>query len=167
MQKPSVFTSLHGLPSNFTHTLKICLGRFLSPFDQLDLSERPVFESPTGRSRCYGSSRELQNCKNAVNCNFSSTHFRQSYVFPKLSVRGAQICSLRRIGNKTKKVCPSKLLGRSTSVKHSRIVGTAIFLRRSYTASVPLERLRLAELKDAISAAWDVRKKITAFDRAI
>ena len=32
---------------------------------------------------------------------------------------------------------------------------------------VPLERPRLAEVKDAISVAWDVRKKPMAFDRAI
>ena len=52
-----------------------------------------------------------------------------------------------------------------TSVKQSRIVGTTIFLRRSYTTPMALENSRLAELKYAISAAWDV-KKITAFDRA-
>ena len=28
----AVSTSLHGLPPNFTHALKNCLGRFLSPF---------------------------------------------------------------------------------------------------------------------------------------
>ena len=54
-----------------------------------------------------------------------------------------------------------------TSVKQSRIVGTTIFLRRSYTTHMALESSRLAELKHAISAAWDVRKKLTAFDRAI
>ena len=53
------------------------------------------------------------------------------------------------------------------SCKTAKMLLSATFLRRSYTASVPLERLRLAELKDAISVAWDVRKKITAFDRAI
>ena len=52
-----------------------------------------------------------------------------------------------------------------TSVKQSRIVGTTIFLQRSYTTPMALESSRLAELKYAISAAWNV-KKITAFDRA-
>ena len=45
-----------------------------------------------------------------------------------------------------------------TSVKQSRIVGTTIFLRRSYTNPMVLESSRLAELKYAISAAWDVKK---------
>ena len=53
-----------------------------------------------------------------------------------------------------------------TSVKQSRIVGKTIFLRRSYTTPMALESSRLAELKYAISAAWDVKKKLTAFDRA-
>ena len=52
-----------------------------------------------------------------------------------------------------------------TSVKQSRIVGTTLFLRRSYTTPMALESSQLAELKYAISAAWDL-KKITAFDRA-
>ena len=37
-----------------------------------------------------------------------------------------------------------------TCVKQSRIVGTTIFLRRSYTTSMALESFRLAELKYAI-----------------
>ena len=45
-----------------------------------------------------------------------------------------------------------------TSVKQSRIVGTTIFLRRSYTTPMALESSQLAELKYAISAAWDVKK---------
>ena len=56
---------------------------------------------------------------------------------------------------------------RSTSVKHSRLAETTIFLQHSYTTHTALESSRLAELKHAIWAAWDVRKKITAFDRAI
>ena len=52
-----------------------------------------------------------------------------------------------------------------TSVKQLHIVGTTIFLRRSYSTPMALESPRLAELKYAISAAWDVRK-ITAFERA-
>ena len=47
-----------------------------------------------------------------------------------------------------------------TSVKQSRMVGTTIFLRRSYTTPMALESSRLAELKYAISAAWDVKKKL-------
>ena len=46
-----------------------------------------------------------------MNRNFSSTHFYQPYVVPKLSIREAQICSLGRIGGKTKKIWPSKVLG--------------------------------------------------------
>ena len=34
------------------------------------------------------------------------------------------------------------------------------YCRNGNFSSMPLERLRLAELKDAISAAWDVRKKL-------
>ena len=52
-----------------------------------------------------------------------------------------------------------------TNVKQSRIVGTTIFLRRSYTTPMALESSGLAEQKYAISAPWDV-KKITAFDMA-
>ena len=44
-----------------------------------------------------------------MNRNFYS-HFHQPYVFTKISVREAQICSLGRIGHKTKKIWPSKLL---------------------------------------------------------
>ena len=43
--------------------------------------------------------------------NLSSTHFHQPYVILKLSIKEAQICSLGRIGGKTKKIWPSKLLG--------------------------------------------------------
>ena len=64
-----------------------------------------------GRSRCYGSGRELQKCKNAVKHNLSSTHFHQPYVVLKLSIKEAQRCSLGIIGCKTKKIWPSKLLG--------------------------------------------------------
>ena len=57
---------------------------------------------------------------------------------------------------------------RSTSVKHSRKAGTTIFPQRSYTNRMAMESSRLAELKYAFSAAWDVRrKKLTAFDWAI
>ena len=55
--------------------------------------------------------------KNAVKRNFSSTHFHKPHVVPKLSLREAQICSLVRIGGKTKKIWPLKLLGRSASVR--------------------------------------------------
>ena len=122
-----------------------------------------------GRSHCYGSGQELQKCKNAVKRNLSSTHFHQPYVVLKLSIKEAQICSSGRIGDKTTKIWPSKLLGlelrifRSTSVKHSRLAGTTIFLQRSYTTRMALESSRLAELKHAISAAWDVRKKTYGF----
>ena len=64
-----------------------------------------------GRSRCYGSSRKLQKCKNAVKCNLSSTHFYQPYVVLKLSIKEAQICCSGRIGGKTTKIWPLKLLG--------------------------------------------------------
>ena len=53
----------------------------------------------------------MQNCKNSVNSNFSLTQFRVPYVVGKLSIREAQICSLARIGHKTKKIQLSKLLG--------------------------------------------------------
>ena len=44
---------------------------------------------------------------------------------------------------------------------------THSFLYRSSTIRTALESCRLAELKHAISAAWDVRKKkLTAFERA-
>ena len=48
-----------------------------------------------------------------------------------------------------------------------REAGTTIFLQRSYKTRMALESSRLAELKHAISAAWDVRKKLTASDNAI
>ena len=44
-----VSTSLHGLPPNFTHVLKICLGRFLSPFRSARLIGKAGFRKPTGR----------------------------------------------------------------------------------------------------------------------
>ena len=50
-------------------------------------------------------------------------------------------------------------------VLDERIVGMTIFLQRSYTTPMALESSRLAELKYAISAAWDVKKSM-AFDRA-
>ena len=50
-------------------------------------------------------------------------------------------------------------------MKHSCIAGTTIFPQRSYTTRMALESSRLAELKYAFSAAWDVRrKKLRAFD---
>ena len=45
-----------------------------------------------------------------------------------------------------------------TSVKQSRRVGTTILLLRSYTTPTALESSRLAELKYAISATWDVKR---------
>ena len=126
-----------------------------------------------GRSRCYGSNRQLRKGKNAVKRNLSSMHFHQPYVVLKLSIKEAQICSLGRIGGKTKKIWPSKLLGlklRIFSLDEREAFAFSRndnFLQRSYTTRMPLESSQLAELKDAISAAWDVKKKLTAFDRAI
>ena len=54
----------------------------------------------------------------------------------------------------------------SGALDEREAVGTKMFLQCSYIAPVSLERPRLAELKDAISAAWDVINN-TAFDRAI
>ena len=45
-------------------------------------------------------------------------------------------------------------------MKHTRIDRTTFFLRRCYTTHMALESSRLAELKYAISAVWDIRKKL-------
>ena len=94
------------------------------------------------------------------------------YVVWKLSIREAQICSLGRIGRKTKEVRLSRLLERKLRIFSLELEAcapcidrTRFFLRRSYITCIALESSRLAELKYAISAAWGVREKLTAFGR--
>ena len=94
------------MPPNFTHALIICLGRFLSPFQ----SAEPAFESPHGEITLLWQqpgAAKLQKC-----CEpqllFDAL---PPAVHPfKALFREAQKCSLGRVGGKTKKIWPSKLL---------------------------------------------------------
>ena len=92
----AVSKSLHGLSPNFTHTLKICLGRFLSPFRSARLIVSGG-NSPSSR---------FNWCKvwTGVKCYFSSAHHHNQYVVGKLSNSRVRMWNFTQIGRKTKKV---------------------------------------------------------------
>ena len=69
----AVSTSLHGLPPNFTHTLKICLGRFLSQFQSARLIGSGG-NSPSSRF----SWRKVWTGVNWCELVWSATSFRRS-----------------------------------------------------------------------------------------
>ena len=92
----AVSTSLHGLPPNFTHALKICLGSFLSPFRSARLI-RSGGNSPSS----HFSWRKVWT---GVKWNFSSAQLHDRYVDGKLPISRVRMWNFTRIQRKTKKV---------------------------------------------------------------
>ena len=92
----AVSTSLHGLPPNFTHALKICLGRFLSPFP----SARLIGSGGNSLSSCFS----WRKVWTGVKRNFSSAQLHDRYVDGKLTISRVWMWKFTRIRRKSKKV---------------------------------------------------------------
>ena len=141
----AVLTSLHGLPPNFTHALKIYLGRFLSPFRSARLM-RSGGNSPWSRF-------SWRKVWTGVKCNFSSAQLHDRYVDGKHPISRVRMWNFTRIGRKRKKLWLSINPGRRQwpGTTHKK-VWTTTFLRRNSTSSTVLESSRSRKLKYAISA---------------
>ena len=99
VKKPSVSTSVHGLPPNFTHALKNFLGRFLSPFRSARL-----MGSGGNSPSSHFSWRKVWT---GVKCNFSSAQLHDQYdryVDGKLLISRVRMWNFTRIRHKTKKL---------------------------------------------------------------
>ena len=92
----AVSTSLHGLPPNSTHALKICLGRFLSPFRSARLMGSGG-NSPSSRF-------SWRKVWTAMKCSFSSAQLHDRYVDGKLPISRVWMWNFTTIRRKTKKV---------------------------------------------------------------
>ena len=154
--KPSVSTSLHGLPLNFTHALKICLGRFLSPFR----SARLIWSGGNGASSRFN----WRKVWTGVKCNFYSVHHYGQYVVGKLSISQVWMWNFTRIGCKTKKVRLSINLARRQwpGTTHKK-VWTTTFLRQNSTSCTSLESSRSRKLQYAVSAGLVKRRQLQLF----
>ena len=145
-------TSLHGLQPNFTHThtLKICLGRFLSPFRSARL---------IGSGGNSASSRfSWRKVWAGVKCNFSSAQLHDRYVNGKLPISRVRMWNFTRIQRKTKKwwlsIIPARRQWPATTHKK---VWTTTYLRRNWTSHTSLESSRSQKLKYAVSVGWAKR----------
>ena len=140
----AVSTSLHGMPPNFTHALKICLGRFLSPFRSARL-----IGSGGNRPSSRFSWRKVWT---GVKCNFSLAHHHDHYVVEKLSISRVQVWNFTRIQRK-KKLQLSRIPARRQSpvTTHKKVWATT-FLHHNWTSRTSLESSRSRKLKYAVSA---------------
>ena len=133
------------LAFSHTHTLKICLGRFLSPFRSARLM---------GSGGNSASSRfNWHKVWTGVKCHFSSAHHHNQYVVGKLSISRVRIWNFTRIGRKTKKlrlsINPARRQWPGTTHKK---LWTTTFLRRNSTSHTSLESSRSRKLTYAVSA---------------
>ena len=140
----AVSTSLHRLPPNVTHALKICLGRFLSPFRLAKLM------GSGGNSASSGFDwRKVWTC---VKCHFSSAHHHNQYVVGELSISRVWMWNFTQIGRKTRKLRlyknPAQRQWPGTTYTK---VWTTTFLRRNSTSHTSLESSRSRKLKYAVS----------------
>ena len=103
----AVSTSLHGLPPNFTHALKFCLGRFLSPFQSARLM------GSGGNSPL--SSFSWSKVWTGEKCNFSSAQLHDWYVYGKLPISRVRMWNFTRIRCKPKKLQLLKIPARRRS----------------------------------------------------
>ena len=122
--KSEVCRHLHGLPPNFTHALKICLGRFLSPFRSARLMGSGG-NSPSSRFN-------WRKVWTGVKCHFSSAHHHNQYVVGIFSIGRVRMWNFTLIGRKTKKlwlwINPARRQPPATTPKK---VWTTTFLRRN------------------------------------
>ena len=146
----AVSTSLHGLPPNFTHALKICLGRLLRPFRSARL---------VGSGGNRPSSRfSWRKVWTGVKCNFSSAQVHDRYVDGKLPISRVRMQNFTRIRRKTKKLWLSIIpTWRQWPVTNHKKVWTATYLHRNWTSCTSLESSRSRKLKHAVSAGWAKR----------
>ena len=141
----AVSTSLHGLPPNFTHALKICLGRFLSPFQSARLIETGG-NSPSSRF-------SWRKVWTGVKCIFSSAQLHDRYVDGKLPISRVRMWNFTRIRRKTNKLWLSIIPARRQwpATTHKK-VWTTTYLRRIWTSHMSLESSQSRKLKYAVSA---------------
>ena len=146
----TVSTSLHGLATNFTHALKIYLGRFLSPFR----SARLIGSGGNSLSSRFS----WRKVWTGVKCNFSSAQLHNRYVDGKLPISRVRIWNFTRIRRKTKKLWLSIIPARRQwPVTTHKKVWTTTFLHRNWTSRTSLERSRSWKLKPPVSAGLDKR----------
>ena len=141
----AVSTSLHGLPPNFTHALKICLGRFLSTFRWVRLI------GSGGNSP----SSHFSWCKvwTGVKCNFSSAQLHNRYVDGKLPISRVWMWNFTRIPCKAKKLWLLIILAqRQWPATTHKKVWTTTYLRRNWTSRTSLESSQSRKLNYAVSA---------------
>ena len=141
----AVSTSLHGFPPNFTHALKICLGRFLSPF----LSARLIGSGGNSPSSRFS----WRKVWTGVKCNFSSAQLHDRYVDGKLPISRVRMWNFTRIRRKTKKlwllIIPAR---RQWPVTTHKKVWTSTYLHRNWTSCTSLESSLSRKLEYAVSA---------------
>ena len=141
----AVSTSLHGLPPNFTHTLKISLGRFLSPFRSARLIGSGG-NSPSSRFN-------WRKVWTGVKCNFSSAQLHDWYVDGKLPISRVRMWNFTRMRRKTKKLWLSIIRARRQwPVTTHNKVWTTTYLCRNWTSRTSLESSGCRKLKYAVSA---------------
>ena len=140
-----VSTSLHGLPPNFTHPLKIGLGRFLSPFRSARLIGSGG-NSPSSRF-------SWRKVWTGVKWNFSSAQLQDRYVDGKLQISRVRMWNFTQIRLKTKKLWLSIVPARRQwpATTHKK-VWTTTYLRRNWTSRMSLESSQSRKLKYAVSA---------------
>ena len=148
----AVSTSLYGLPPNFTHALKICLGRFLSPFRLARLIGSDG-NSPSSRF-------SWRKVWTGVKCNFSSAQLHDRYVYGNLPISRVRMWNFTRIRHKTKKswlsIMPAR---RQWPVTTHKKVWNTTFLCRTWKSHRLFESSRSRKLKYAVSAGLAKRRK--------
>ena len=139
----TVLTSLD--EPNFTHALKLCLGRFLSPF----LSARLIGSGGNSPSSHFS----WHNLWTGVKCNFSSAQLHDRYVNGKLPISRVRMWNFTRIQRKTKKLWLLIIAARRQwpATTHKK-VWTTTFLRRNWTSRTSFESSQSRKLKHAVSA---------------
>ena len=142
----AVSTSLHRLPPNFTHRVKNCLGRFLSPF----WSARLIGSGGNSPSSRFS----WRKVWTGVKWNFSSAQLHDRYVDGKLPISWVQMWNFTRIRCKTKKlwllIIPARRQWPVTT--HKTVWTTDKYLRRNWTSRMSLESPQSWKLKYAVSA---------------
>ena len=155
----AVSTSLHGLQPNFTDALKICLGRFLSPFRSARLIGSGG-NSPSSRF-------SWRKVWTGVECNFSSAQLHDRYVDGKLPISRVWMCNFTRIRRKTKKlwlsIIPARRMCDQAGLGQPQKVWTPTFLGRTSTSRMLWESSRYLKLKYAFSAALAKNNKLQLF----
>ena len=152
----AVATSLHGLPPNFTRALKICLGRFFSPFRSARLM---------GSGGNSASSRfNWHKVWTGVKCNFSSAHPHNQYVVGKLSISRVRMWNFTRIGRKIKKlrlsINPARRQWPGTPTKRCEL---PLFFAGIRQAIRRWKALNLGSLNMQFQQDWPKDKKLQLF----